>query len=163
MTQLELMCDVLTRNLQMFSMTVADLSDADFLARPVAGANHATWQIGHLINAETMFGNTVKPGSMPELPAGFGDKFKKDTATNDDPGFFPPRAVIMDQLNKTHTALIAAVKTMTQADLDKAGPERMAAMAPTMGHLVMLNSSHLMMHMGQLQVLRRKLGKPVLF
>ena len=38
MTQIELMADSLTRNLGMFNMTVADLSDADFLARPVPAA-----------------------------------------------------------------------------------------------------------------------------
>jgi hypothetical protein len=39
----------------------------------------------------------------------------------------------------------------------------MAAFAPTVGHLVTMTISHFMMHTGQFQVIRRKLGKPLLF
>ena len=31
---------------------LSDLSDADLMVRPTAGANHVAWQIGHLILAE---------------------------------------------------------------------------------------------------------------
>ena len=62
----------------MFKMHLADLSDADLMQRPVAGANHANWQIGHLIVAET--GMCTKAGAtMAELPAGFADRYKKDS------------------------------------------------------------------------------------
>src|SRR5271170_7679494 len=53
MTQMELSADVLTRNLEMLRMTLADFSDADMLVRPCPGANHAAWQLGHLTAAET--------------------------------------------------------------------------------------------------------------
>ena len=39
----------------------------------------------------------------------------------------------------------------------------MAQMAPTLGALLLLNANHVMMHAGQFTVVRRKLGKPVLF
>jgi len=39
----------------------------------------------------------------------------------------------------------------------------MQRMIPTMGHLVQLLPSHFAMHVGQMQVIRRKLGKPLLF
>jgi uncharacterized damage-inducible protein DinB len=58
---------------------------------------------------------------------------------------------------------VAFAKSCTPADLNKPGPERMARMAPTVGHVLGLLGNHYMMHMGQIQVLRRKLGKPVLF
>jgi hypothetical protein len=38
-----------------------------------------------------------------------------------------------------------------------------ADFAPTTGHLALMTASHIMMHVGQLQVIRRKLGKPLLF
>ena len=31
---------------------LSDLTDADLLVRPVPGANHIAWQLGHLIQAE---------------------------------------------------------------------------------------------------------------
>ncbi len=39
----------------------------------------------------------------------------------------------------------------------------MARFAPTVGHLLLMLSNHDLMHAGQFSVLRRKLGKPVLF
>jgi hypothetical protein len=163
MNQIELAADALGSTLGMFNMTIADFSEADMLTRPVPGANHPAWQIGHLIAAETSMGNMIKPGGMPELPAGFADKFSKETASKDDAGFFPKKAVLVDLLTKTHTAFSNLVRTLTPADMDTPTSGRMATMAPTNAHLVGLATGHLMMHMGQLQVLRRKLGKPILF
>jgi hypothetical protein len=39
----------------------------------------------------------------------------------------------------------------------------MKKMCPTVGHVVHLFPTHAAMHIGQIQVLRRKLGKPILF
>jgi hypothetical protein len=39
----------------------------------------------------------------------------------------------------------------------------MAQFAPTLGALFILISNHVLMHTGQFTVVRRKLGKPVLF
>ena len=53
MNTIQLLADVLNRNLEMLKATIADFSDADMLARPVPSANHAAWQLGHLINSES--------------------------------------------------------------------------------------------------------------
>ncbi|HUB26334.1 MAG TPA: DinB family protein [Tepidisphaeraceae bacterium] len=163
MTQIELAADVLSRNVEILKMTLADFSDADMLVRPCQGANHAAWQLGHVIAAETrlvgMFGAT----GIPELPAGFADKFTKETSKKDDAGFFPGKAALCDQFVKTRAGTVAWVKTLKPADLDKPMPETMAARIPTLGHVVALLPTHMAMHIGQFQVIRRKLGKPVLF
>jgi hypothetical protein len=163
MDQIELIADSLSRNLEMMQMTLADFSDADMLVRPVPGANHAAWQIGHLISAETRMISSYRKDGGGELPAGFAEKFSKETCTKDDAGFFPDKAALVAQLAKTRASTIQWVKTLTPADLDKPGPERMQKMAPTLGHLLGLALGHTMMHMGQIQVTRRKLGKPILF
>jgi len=162
MTQFELMADVLVRNLEMLKMTLADFTDADLMVRPCVGANHTAWQLGHLINSETrMVG--MCGGSMPELPPGFAEKFTKETTKNDDPHFFPGKAALLEQFAKTRAGTINFAKNLTPAGLDKPGPAPMATMAPTVGHLLGLANGHVMMHMGQIQVIRRKLGKPILF
>jgi uncharacterized damage-inducible protein DinB len=163
MTQIELAADAAQRSLGMLMMTLADFSDADFFVRPCPGANHATWQLGHLTTSEARIVNGVKPGGNTAVPEEFAAKFTKETSTNDDAAFFPKKAVILDQLSKTRAATVAWIKTLTPADLDKPGPERMAKMCPSVGHLLGLIGNHDMMHMGQLQVIRRKLGKPILF
>ena len=49
------------------------------------------------------------------------------------------------------------------AGLDRPTTGRMAKFAPTVGAMLLLVSNHTLMHGGQFTVVRRKLGKPVLF
>jgi hypothetical protein len=69
----------------------------------------------------------------------------------------------MDLFIKTHQAVIAYTKSLTEADLDKPSPERFHARGLTkVADILEMQSWHAMMHIGQIQVARRKLGKPVL-
>jgi hypothetical protein len=163
MNTIELGIDGLKRNLDFVGMTLGDFSDADMLARPCPGANHAAWQLGHLIVAETGMINGVKPGSMPELPAGFADKFNKEACNKDDAAFFPKKGQLLELFAKTRNGTIAWAKTLSAADLDRPSPEQMQRFVPTIGHLVVMIPVHVAMHVGQFQVIRRKLGKPILF
>jgi hypothetical protein len=163
MNQTELAADGLNRSFGMLTQTIADFSDADILVRPVPAANHTAWQLGHLAVATAHLCNMIKPGSVtPPAPA-FAEKFTKETSSKDDAAFFPKKAAIMDQLSNVTSSAVAMIKTLTPADLDKPMPEKMAAMFPTAGHVVGMLSGHLMMHVGQFQVIRRKLGRPILF
>jgi hypothetical protein len=63
---------------------LGDLTDADLMKRPTAGANHINWQVGHIIASENSIMNGAIPGSMPALPEGFAAKYTKETATSDD-------------------------------------------------------------------------------
>ncbi|HEY1923415.1 MAG TPA: DinB family protein [Tepidisphaeraceae bacterium] len=163
MTTLELAADVLARNHEMLKNTLSDFSDADFHTRPCPGANHAAWQIGHLINAETGMVAAMDPKAVSKLPDGFDKKFSKETCSKDDPAFFGTKAQLMDQFGKTRAATIAWVKTLKPADLEKPGPESLKSFAPTVGHVLQMLPMHVTMHLGQFQVARRKMGKPILF
>jgi hypothetical protein len=157
MSSLDVTVDVLNRNFEMLKGTLGDFSDADIYVRPCPGANHTAWQLGHLASAEANMVGAYK------LPEGYEKKFSKETSGKDDPKFFGTKTELLDQLSKVRAATIAWVKAATPADLDKPAPERMRRMCPTMGHLVQLLPSHFAMHMGQMQVIRRKLGKPIVF
>jgi len=147
-------------SLNMLKMHLADLSDADLLVRPVPGANHANWQIGHLIEAEHSM--MSKSGAkMPELPAGFAARYSKETAKIDDASKFATKAELIPLFEKVRAACIAHAKTMTSEQLK--APSPFAEWFPTMADFVGLGATHIAMHIGQIQVLRRKLGKPVLF
>lgn len=162
MTQIELFADMLQRNLERVKATLADFSDADMLVRPAPAANHAAWQLGHLITSEGRFLKEMNAASAP-LPAGFAEKFNRQTASTDDPDFFPRKAELLDALTNVRAATIAWIKSLKPADLDRAAPERIRAFAPTVGHWVAGVPGHVFMHIGQMQVVRRKLGKPILF
>jgi hypothetical protein len=55
------------------------------------------------------------------------------------------------------------VKSLTEADLGTSTPEQIKRFAPTFGDMPYMAVAHACMHMGQFQVIRRKLGKPILF
>jgi hypothetical protein len=163
MTYNELIADVCARNLELLKWTLADFSEADMLVRPCAGANHGLWQLGHLINSEVFMVNACRPGAGAELPAGFGDRYSPKTAGVDDPKALGTKAELLELLGKVRAATIRWIGSLNEAEMSRPGPEMMREFAPTVGHIAMLMPDHLLMHLGQLQVIRRKLGKPILF
>ncbi|MCC6416767.1 MAG: DinB family protein [Gemmataceae bacterium] len=151
-----------TRNL--LGWYVSDLSDADLLVRPCAGANHAAWQLGHLIDAEGDLLRSMLPGAAyPALPAGFAERHGADKAASDSTEGYLTRAEYLDLFARARSATLDALDKLTDADLDRPNQGRMAKLAPTLGALLLLASNHVLMHAGQFSVIRRKLGKPVLF
>lgn len=163
MTPIELMADNLVRMYGMLEWTLADFSDADMMVRPVPAANHALWQVGHLAVETAVFAAAIPGATVPAVPPEWKDKFGKGAAKSDDLKFFPPRAEVMKVFAAVRDAMAEAVKRASPEDLDQPSPEPFRSFAPTVGHLIEMTSAHFMMHVGQFQVIRRKLGKPVLF
>jgi hypothetical protein len=138
---------------------LSDLADADLLVRAVPGSNHIAWQMAHLILSEARLVSEQLPqAAYPELPAEFAAQHKDPQA---DHGL--SRAVYLGLFGKTREATLAALGTLSDADLDRPTVGQMAPFAPTLGALLLLASNHSLMHAGQFSVVRRKLGKPVLF
>jgi uncharacterized damage-inducible protein DinB len=154
----------LTGTQKVLNWYLADLSDADLLARPVPNANHIAWQLGHLIDAEANYFGSVLPGAdFPPLPTGFSEQHSKATSTIDAPGAFRKKEEYVALFNAVRQRTLAAVDKLTDADLDRPMSGDMAKFAPTLGALLLMEASHTMMHVGQFTPVRRKLGKPVLF
>jgi hypothetical protein len=164
MTAKDALKNALTSTQHMLGMFIADLSDADLLVRPVPTANHIAWQLGHLIGSEQYFiTNIGAAASLPKLPDGFAEQHGKLTAAQDPPVGFSTKAQYLDLFNKSREAALSTLANLPDADLDKPSPGDIAKFAPTIGSVFMLMGNHTMMHAGQFSVLRRKLGKPVLF
>ncbi len=142
---------------------IGDLSDDDLMRRPHAACNHIKWQLGHLISSENQMINGCLPGSMPDLPAGFADRYKKETAGNDDVAFFHSKEELLSLLEQQRSATMAALEKCSDKDLDKPSPESMQAYAPNVGSAFAMQNSHWLMHAGQWAVVRRQLGHPPLF
>jgi hypothetical protein len=141
--------------------SLGDLSDADLLVHPVEGANHIAWQIGHLIVSERLLARHLPGAQFPELPAGFADRYANKPDAQKAANGFATKAQYLELFNQTRAATVAAVAKLTDADLDK--PATGPANINTVGGVLNLISNHTMMHGGQFSVVRRKLGKPVLF
>ena len=89
-----------------------DLTDQELLHRPAKGANHINWQMGHLIESENQMINIAAAGSMPELPAGFKEKYSKDTATSDNAATFLKKAELLKIFEQQRAATSESVVRM---------------------------------------------------
>lgn len=142
---------------------LADFTDAELLARPVPGANHAAWQVGHLILAERFICSEIPGFSYPELPAGFAEAHGKERAASSEAAGWLTRTGYEALFRATREATLSGLARLADAALDKPTENRLKAKASAHGDLLALLSQHDAMHGGQLSVIRRHLGKPVLF
>lgn len=140
-----------------------DIAPEELLARPAAGANHIAWQLGHLISAERNLVEAAAPGSMPELPAGFVDRHKKDMAASDNRGDFLSKDEYLRLAKEIRAATLQTLDKVSEADLDKPATGRVPPFVKTAGDCFALIGPHWSSHAGQWVVLRRKLGRPVMF
>ena len=162
MTTKDAMKFALQSNGSVLVSTLADLSDADILVSPVPSANHIAWQMGHLIQAEVEFFlpklTSVAP---PVLPAGFAQQHSKENAGNPSNAGYLTKDEYLALYNAARKATFAALEAIPEADFEK--DSGIGAYAPTLGTVFILIATHDMMHAGQFSVVRRALGKPVLF
>lgn len=156
--------DAISNSLDMSDFIIGkyleDLSDSDLLVRPVPGMNHIAWQVGHLLSAERAWTELLKPGSAPELPAGFDAAHGKETIGENDPAKFLPAAKYRELLSAQRAATRAVLASVADSDLDAAKPG-LPDFAPTPGKLLNMVAIHMLMHVGQFVAVRRQLGKPV--
>lgn len=164
MNSIALLTMALQSSNKMLAWIVSDFSDADLLVRPVPEANHMAWQLGHLIGAERhIIMEQLPNASFPALPAGFEAAHSKETASSNDPSSFRTVAEYVELLGATRAATIAELQKLTDADLDRPTVGNLGGFFPNLGSIFGMMSDHIMMHLGQGTVVRRKLGKPVLF
>ncbi|HZZ72707.1 MAG TPA: DinB family protein [Pirellulales bacterium] len=137
-----------------------DLSDADLMRRAAPGVNHINWQIGHLISSEHNLVASHFPDDMPALPAGFAEKYAKETATCDDAGKFCKKEELLSVAKAQRAGVLKALAKTNEVELDK--PSGME-FAPTIGAIFNLIGGHWLMHCGQWVVVRRQLGHQAKF
>lgn len=140
---------------------LGDLTDEDLFETPGEGCNHLAWQLGHLISSECSLLEMVAPGAAAALPDGFADAHNKDAAGNESRSGFLTKAEYLELFGQVKAATFAAIDKMSEEDLDAAGPESMKDFCPTVGALLSLIATHVMMHVGQIVPIRRRLDKPV--
>jgi hypothetical protein len=163
MAQLDLIANSLTSNFEMLKEHLAEFTDAEMLVRPVPNANHAAWQVGHLAVLEAMLCGMYVPEKAPKMPADAEKTYGREGASSDDASRFFKKEEGLKILGQARGALVEWVKTMSEADLAKPAPEWCKGWVATIGELLLGIIGHTTMHVGQIQVIRRKLGKKILF
>lgn len=142
---------------------LGDLTDKDTMHRPAKDANHIRWQLGHLITGENEMMEKIYPGSMPKLPAGFKEKYTKETAASNNESDFDSKDRLIELYKQQRAATLKKLEQVTEADLSKQSHESMQSYAPTVGSVFSMQGTHWVMHAGQWAVIRRQLGRAPLF
>jgi hypothetical protein len=142
---------------------LGDLTDMELLVRPVPGANHIAWQLGHLICSEHSIANVATGNRMPPLPGGFTEKYTKETAKLDDQAAFHTKTEYLRLHQEQQQAFLTLLKDIPDSDLDKPTPEPLKMLGPKLMNLWIMLGMHWLMHAGQWAVVRRKLGRPPLY
>ncbi len=140
---------------------INDLDDADLLVRPVAGANHIAWQLGHLILTEHNVIEAIQPGAAPALPPGFEAGHGRNCFGDDDASKYLPRASYQEIWRAQRAATKAVLDGLSDEALDAPAPERFHRVATTIGGVMNLMGTHPLMHSGQFAIVRRLKNKPV--
>jgi len=163
MTALEAIATALQSSRNLLTWYLSDLSDTDLLVRPVPQANHIAWQVGHLIVTEVSLADYLPAANYPALPEGFAAQHDKEMAAQEPATGFWGREAYVGLFQQVREATLRGLAGLSEADLDRPIEGPLAQLAPTLGKLLLLESDHTLMHAGQFSVVRRKLGKPVLF
>lgn len=137
---------------------LGDLSDQELMLRPHPECNHVNWQVGHLICSEHQLLEAIAPGQLPPLPAGFAEKYGRDTATSHEPSQFASKDALLQVYKEQRAGTLAVLAATSAADLDS--PTGMDY-APTWAAIFRLQGEHWLMHCGQWVVVRRMCGKPI--
>ncbi len=138
------------------------LSDADLKIRPVEGLNPIALQLGHMISAERMFAELLKPGASPEFPAGFEAAHSMKEQAGDDSRFLT-KAAYLDLLKAQRKVILDILDSVSDADLDDTRNGKLPQFAPTVGAILNMVAMHSLNHSGQFVAVRRALKLPVAF
>jgi hypothetical protein len=141
---------------------MGDLSDADIKLVPLEGMNPIALQLGHLIAAERMFAEMLKPGSCPPLPAGFEEAHSLKNKEGSDARFLS-KDEYMKLYEAQRAATKAVVDSVPDSDLEDTRGGKLPQFAPTVADILNLFGIHSLNHSGQFVAVRRKLGKPIAF
>ena len=141
---------------------LADLTDAELLARPCKGGNHIAWQLGHLIGSERHLVEQAAPGRMPPLPEGFSPRHNKEAAASDDPAAFLKKSEYVALAKEFSAATLAIVGDFSESSFDQP-ISKVPPFLKTAGEMFLFIGPHWIMHAGQWAVIRRTLGRPPLF
>ena len=165
MPQTDILVEILERGAAMLHRTLGDFSEADMKVRPVPNASHTQWMVGHLCLSEIFFVKATGGDGDGLLHDGFGDCFPQTKERANESSCALNKAELLAVFNKVRARTIEHVKSLDDAALLRKVPSPLTQgkTETTIGFLANMPALHLSMHIGQMQIIRRVLGKPILF
>jgi len=142
-----------------------DLTPAEWFWHPAEFTTHVAWQVGHLAVSEynlclrRLRGRTKEDETL--LPDAFIEHFKLGSQPAADPADYPPIAEIKRVRDAVHAQMLKELSTLSDEALDVPVEQPHPVFKTKLG-AVDYAPSHEMVHVGQIALLRRLMGKPAL-
>jgi DinB superfamily len=150
------------RSLQYLREAVADFMVEEFVFRPAPNANHALWQLGHLAVSEDEMVSELLATPERMTSEIFQVAFQRDRARENDVHAFPTPQQALTVLGDVRARSCRWIESLASGGGSDPGPLRMRGYLPTADDVVLAIPEHAAMHLGQIQVIRRCLGKSML-
>ncbi len=156
--------DVLQLNLGILKQQVEQVADDQMCVQPSGLVNHAAWNLGHLAVTADVLGRTLGIGE-PVCPASWPKKFGIGSMPTDDASVYPNKATLLTTLEKAFLNAIEIYENTDASILDAlSSVERLRDRFGTNGNFaMMLLTSHMGMHIGQISAWRRAMGFASMF
>jgi len=142
-----------------------DLTPDQWFWHPAEFTTHVAWQVGHIAVSEynlclrRIRGRTAQDETL--LPAAFIEHFKLGSQPAADPADYPSIAEIKRVLDAVHGQSLKELATHSDEQLDVPVEQPHPVFKTKLG-AVDYAPSHAMVHIGQIALLRRLMGKPAL-
>jgi hypothetical protein len=139
---------------------------ADWFRLPPAGISHVGWQVGHLSFAEFRMALWRIRGQRPDdeelVSQEFIRLFGAKSVPDADATKYPTAAALRAKLDQVHERALAELSSLAEAALDEpvAHPH---PLAKTKMESILWCAHHEMLHAGQIGLLRRQLGHPLMW
>lgn len=141
---------------------IEDISENLWTQVPSGLSSHVAWQIGHLAVAQyglMLFRQRGRAeGDIELMPGWLRKNFGKGTQPSTEPGSNPPRDEFLAILDKIHRRSIEEASSLQPSSLTEPADMPYAVYPMKLGAL-MFAPLHESIHIGQIGVIRRLLGK----
>jgi hypothetical protein len=144
---------------KLFHRYLDDLTPAEYLHQPCPGANCAAWLVGHLLLTDRKQLVGLGVTDLPDLPTGFEERFAITRQAAGTPGEYGAPSALVALFDDHRARLIAAVTTVSAEKLREAPPYGSPLFADR-GEAAAFMALHTAMHLGQITIIRRSLGRP---
>jgi hypothetical protein len=137
-----------------------DFTPEEYLKRVTPDSNCAAWIIGHLTLTDRRALGALGATDLPALPQGYEQRFGR-TENAPQASDFGDVKILMPLFHQHRQRLIETVHRATAEQLEKPvqTPRPMFKTAGEMAHFMAL---HAATHAGQITMIRRALGRPIM-
>ncbi|MEW4565018.1 DinB family protein [Bremerella sp. JC770] len=147
---------------KMFREFIEGLEPELWFRMPEEGVTHIAWQVGHITIANYGLGMLRIRGKRAEdaglIPESYSTNFGRGSVPSNDQTIYPSRERFLEIYKKVNDQLLEELETYTLEQLDKPSLPDHPLFKTKFETLVFL-PYHVMMHLGQMGLLRRLSGK----